>query len=132
MTRPEMCKLNRDFGLVIAGGCGVLALIRFLWSGTVNWWLMGIGLGFLVAGLLVPVRLEPLRRAWMKLAAVLGYVNSRILLTVVFAVVLTPTALLLRVLGRRPVAVSQDRTAGTYWRKRRPEEFTPERMERQF
>ena len=132
MTFQELRALNRSFGLIIAGGCGALALLRYVWSGAVVWWLIGIGLAFLVAGLAVPVWLDPVRKAWMKLAAVLGFVNSRILLTVVFVGVVTPIALLMRLLGRRPFAVTRDRTAGSYWKARRPEEFTAERMERQF
>ena len=124
--------MNRSFGLVMAVGLLGLALLRYIWAGAINWWLIGAGLAFLTAGLLVPVRLEPVRRVWMKLAAVLGAVNSRILLTVVFAGLVAPLALLLRLLGKRPIQVKMCKTASTYWHQRRPEEFTPQRMERQF
>jgi hypothetical protein len=68
----------------------------------------------------------------MKLAHVLGIVNSRIILTVIFAVVVTPIALLMRMFGRSPIARRPDPARGSYWQARQPEEFTAKRMERQF
>lgn len=127
-----MTDQNRIFGLIMAGGLGSLAVLRYLWTGKPSWWLIGIGLVFLLAALAAPAWLASVRRTWMKLAVVLGYVNARILLTVVFIGVVTPIALLLRVLGRRPFALAGNKTAGSYWQERQPEEFTPERMERQF
>ena len=123
---------NRTFGLVMAGGLGGLALVRFLWSGAVTWWLIGPAVLFVTLGLLVPVWLAPVRAVWMKLAAVLGYVNSRILLTILFIVLIVPTALVLRVLGRQPIRLRFRDGAVSYWRGRRPEEFAAGRMERQF
>jgi hypothetical protein len=68
----------------------------------------------------------------MRLAAVLGAVNSRILLTLVYIGLVTPFAVLLRLLGRQPIPTKTSKAASSYWHDRRPEEFTPQRMERQF
>jgi len=123
---------NRAFGLVMAGGLGGLALVRFLWSGAVTWWLIGPAVLFVTIGLLAPAWLDPVRAAWMKLAAVLGYINSRILLTILFIVLIVPTALVLRLLGRQQIRLGFRDGAVSYWRGRRPEEFAAGRMERQF
>jgi hypothetical protein len=123
---------NRTFGLVMAGGFGGLALVRFMWSGAVTWWLIGPAVLFLAMGLLVPAWLDPVRAGWMKFAAVLGYANSRILLTVLFFSLIMPTALVLRLLGKQPIRLGFHDGAGSYWRRRRPEEFAAGRMERQF
>jgi len=131
LNEQNLHKLNRSFGLVMAGGLGVLAVIRFAWSGAMAWWLIGLGFGFLLAGLLVPAWLNPVRAGWMKVAEVLGVVNTRILLTVVFVGLITPMALLLRLLGKRPIDLGAT-DAASYWHKRRAEEFAAGRMERQF
>lgn len=123
---------DRTFGLIMAGGLGGLALVRFMWSGAVTWWLIGPAVLFLATGLVVPSWLNPVRAGWMKLAAVLGYVNSRILLTVLFFSLILPTALVLRLLGKQPIRLGFRDGAGSYWRRRRPEEFAAARMERQF
>jgi len=123
---------NRTFGLVMACGLGGLALVRFAWIGAITWWLIGPAVLFLTIGLLAPAWLDQVRTVWMKLAAVLGYVNSRILLTVLFIGLILPTALVLRVLGKQPIQLKFRDGAVSYWRRRKPEEFAAGRMERQF
>ncbi|MEW6247793.1 MAG: SxtJ family membrane protein [Nitrospirota bacterium] len=123
---------NRTFGLVMAGGLGGVALLRFVLSGSVTWWLIVSAAVCLVAGLLAPAWLEPVRAAWMKLAAGLGHVNSRILLTVLFIVLIVPTALVLKLLGRQPIGLRFCDGAASYWRRRTVGEFSARRMERQF
>lgn len=123
---------NRTFGAIMAGGLGGIALLRFVLSGAITWWLIGPAVAFLVAALLAPAWLAPIRARWMKLAAGLGYVNSRILLTVLFVVLIVPTALVLRLLGRQPIRLAFRDGAVSYWRQRTAEEFSARRMERQF
>ena len=123
---------NRTFGLIMAGGFGGIAGLRFVLVGAVAWWLIAPAAAFLFAGLLAPAALGPVRAAWMKFAAVLGHVNSRILLTVVFVVLIVPTALVLRLLGRQPIRLGFRDGAASYWRRRTADEFAAGRMERQF
>lgn len=115
----------------MAGGLAGLALLRYLLTGTVAWWLVGLSGAFCAAGLFAPRTLTPLRSIWMKLASVLGFINQRILLTVLFGLLITPTALLLRLLGKQPIRLRTE-AVDSYWRARREEEFTASRMERQF
>ena len=55
------------------------------------------------AGLVAPRILAPAYRVWMKLAEVLAWINTRILLGVVFFGVVTPIGLVMRLLGRDPM-----------------------------
>jgi hypothetical protein len=64
-----------------------------------------IGAVLLILGLTQPRLLKYPSAAWWKLAMVLGYVNSRIILTVAFAVILTPLGLIWRLTGRDPLTV---------------------------
>ncbi len=123
---------NRTFGLVMAGCLGGLALGRFLWAGAITSWLIGPAALLLATGLLVPAWLDPVRAGWMKFAAVLGYVNSRILLTIVFIGLIMPTALVLRLLGKQPIRLGFREGSVSYWRRRTADEFSARRMERQF
>ncbi len=127
---PE--QLDRSFGYVMAGGSAALVVLRYVVAGRPTWWLVGLAAVFLALSLVAPRLLAPIRTVWMKFAAVLGFVNQRILLTIVFGVLITPTAVLLRALGKKPMALQADPAAGSYWRRRTPEEFTAARMERQF
>jgi len=116
----------------MAAALNVLAALSFALGGRAALWLVGTGVLMAVAAWAAPGLLNPFRVAWMKLAHVLGIVNSWIILSVIFAAVVTPVALLLRILGRSPVDRGPDPSRGSYWRERAPEEFTASRMERQF
>lgn len=78
-----------------------------------------------LAGLLIPGRLEPVRRGWMALGEAIGRVTTPIMLGIVYYLVLTPTGLIRRALVRRPVS------SASYWHARQP--LPPKsKMERQF
>jgi hypothetical protein len=82
--------------------------------------LLGGGALLVLAGALVPARLRPLYLGWMTVALAIGWVMSRVVLTLVFVVVLTPLALLARLTGKRFLALDADRKAPSYWVRRRP------------
>jgi hypothetical protein len=63
---------------------------------------LGVLLG--ASGLLVPGGLGPLQRAWMGLAHAISKVTTPIFMGVAFFVVMAPIGLLMRLLGRRPLA----------------------------
>jgi hypothetical protein len=62
-----------------------------------------LGTLLLAAGMLAPGRLGPAYRAWMGLALAVSKVTTPILLGVVYFGVLTPTGILMRLFGRRPL-----------------------------
>lgn len=63
----------------------------------------GIGFVLVALGRLQPSWLYYPSKAWWKFAMVLGYVNARIILTIVFVIVLTPMSLVWRLIGRDPL-----------------------------
>jgi Saxitoxin biosynthesis operon protein SxtJ len=79
--------------VVIAIGFAVLYFIF-----RKNWLLIPIAV-CLIGFILGPVG-DFIHFTWMQLAKLLGYINSRILLSVIFFVFLTPIALLMRLLGK--------------------------------
>lgn len=114
--RPDRREL-RKFSWVVGGI--LLLLAAFLWyrdpaHGTAPV-LAWIGAPLIALGTVVPGVLKPLYYAWMSLAVVLGFVMTRVLLTVFFFVVLTPFGLVIRLLGRDLLHRRLDRQAATYW-----------------
>lgn len=112
----------RSFGLTVGGVLVALAL-WFLFRGKhpgFRWGAGGAGLLLVAAGLLAPGALRPLRRAWMALAFAMGWLVSRVLLTVIFYAVVTPLALAARLAGKRFLDLGFDRAATTYWVRREP------------
>ena len=74
--------------------------------------------------------LAPVERGWSLLAHALGWVNTRILLALVFFVVLAPVALVMRAFGKDPLERRRDRRRPTYWRTRETAE--PDRLTRPY
>lgn len=62
-------------------------------------WLLYVGLFVGLAGVFVPFIGDLIVKGWYKLAEGLGYINSRILLSLIFFLVLFPVAVLAR-MGR--------------------------------
>ncbi len=130
-SRLDTRKL-RKFGLTVGGVFTVLALLFILrHKHHVPYYISVVAGPTLLAGaLLWPRALAPVERGWSLLAAALGFVNTRILLAIVFFVVLAPIALVLRLVGKDPLERRRDRNRPTYWRTREPAE--PDRLTRPY
>ncbi len=74
-----------------------------------------IGVALAVAGTLVPAVVKPLYYAWMTMALALGFVMTRVLLTIFFFLIMTPVALVFRLIGKDPLHRKLDREAESYW-----------------
>jgi len=71
----------------------------------------GIGLGML----LLPSTLRPVYAGWLRVSQFIGKTTTIILLALAYYLVITPAALLKRLFGGRPIPLSPDRKAVTYW-----------------
>jgi hypothetical protein len=81
-------------------------------------------------GLFVPVAARGFHRFWMGVASVLGYVNSRILLSLLYYGLFTPYGLISRLL-RDPLC-RRSAVEETYWVKRPYTRQTKEQFEHLF
>jgi hypothetical protein len=133
-TSPATLRQLRQFGLMVGSILMVIGLWRFykgdFETGRVVFWTVG-GLLF-GAGLLLPAALRPVYAVWMKLAYGLAYVNTRVLITLIFFLVVTPIGLLMRLIKGDLLAEKFDKTARTYWHEMEPLPSVKEHCERQF
>jgi hypothetical protein len=123
---------NRAFGFVFTGAALVLALFPLAGGGAVNWWLAWVAAAFLLAALLFPRVLAPLNIAWQKFGQVLHRIVNPLIMGVLFFVTVTPTALIMRALGKVPLHLKFDARADSYWIERDPPGPDPKSMNRQF
>lgn len=120
---------DRSFGVVFALVFLVVALWpereallggKFALEG-VRWWSVGVSGVFLGLGLAAPRVLRPLNRLWFRLGLLLGRVVAPIVMAVVYFGTVTPTGLILRLLGKDLLRLRRDPEADTYWVTRDPE-----------
>ena len=127
-------KQLRQFGLLV-GGILVLIGVWQWYRGhheTVRIVLWSIGGVLIGAGLIVPTRLAPVYVAWMKFAFLLGWVNTRILLSVIFFLLLAPVGLVSRLFGRDSLDQRISPQTNSYWKPRQPQSAVREHCERQY
>lgn len=108
---------------------GAIALAREKES---HVWYYTASLLFALAGYIAPAFLKPLYGAWMRLALVLGWINSRLLLLIVFYLIITPIGLVLKVAGFDLLERAMQKDSDTYWKKKVADPFNPKDYERQF
>lgn len=130
-ARPGPSDLQK-FGLLFAGLAGAGAVYAF-WAGSgLRWWLVGCMVVFAVSGLWVHALLRPVYTVWMAFAAALGWLNTRILLGLVFYLVITPVGLLFRLIGKRLIDKRPEPKAPTYWKPRTSPPYERRRSEHLF
>ncbi len=94
----------RQFGLMVGGVFLLIGLWPFLWRGTLpRYWALAPGGLLVMLGLLFPGGLMLPHRGWMALGHALGWLNTRIILGVVFYALITPMGLFMRLLGKDPL-----------------------------
>ena len=79
--------------------------------------LFSIAVAVGVCGLMIPPLARIITFLWLKLAEILGYINSRILLSIVFFVFLLPIALLSRLFKKDLLQLSPKKS-GSYFSER--------------
>ena len=123
-------KQERQFGFLFSF---VFALVAIwpLWPlhAPNLYWLSGAG-AWLAAALVYPKGLAPLNKACMAFGHVLGWINARIILGIVFFVVVMPIGLVMRLFGKDFLRMRPNRS-GSYW-VQRDQKLTPQSLRNQF
>ena len=120
---------NRSFGLVFF----VLFLIVALWplkyEEDIRLWSLVISIIFFILGVINSKLLTPLNKLWFQFGILLGSIVSPIIMGIVYFTVVTPTGVLMRLLGKDLLKTSKIKNTSTYWIKRDKQKNT---MKKQF
>ena len=105
----------RTFGLVLgalfAAFFGVIPLLRH--HAIHSWpWILAAVLWLMA--LIWPASLSYLHRVWTRLGLALGWVNTRVILTLLFTLTIVPVGLVMRLFGRDRMARKLDPEGATY------------------
>ena len=98
-------KQLREFGLLIGLGFPILIgwLLPSILGHEFRAWTLWIGVPGLIFGLTTPRLLHYPYKSWMALGHILGWINSHIILGLVFIIVLQPIAYIMRLTGYDPL-----------------------------
>jgi len=123
---------DRSFGIVFCLFFLLLGLAPLRAHHPVRWWALALAAVFLIVALVRPVWLAPLNRVWTRIGVLMGRVVSPVITAFLFYIVVTPMALLFRLLKKDPLRLRADPGAPTYWIVRQPPGPPPESMPNQF
>jgi hypothetical protein len=113
-TEPPLKQL-RQFGWMMGGVFFIISFWPLVFrSEGIRIWACIIAATFALLGTVFPQALKPVYRAWMFFGEKVGWLNSRILLGLLFYGMLTPIAFVMALLGKRPLQLQLDPNAETY------------------
>ncbi len=108
-------KQLRQFGWLMGGVFAIITFWPLVFRGEgIRTWACIIAGIFGVLGMVFPTGLKPIYRVWMIFGEKMGWLNSRILLGLVFYGVLTPISFIMVILGKRPLQLRFDPQAESY------------------
>lgn len=105
----------RKFGLLTSALLILffVLLIPWIWDLSYPLWPWVVGAVLSGVALAAPARLRPVYNVWMRFAEALGWVNTRIILGLIFYVIFVPAGLLMR-LFNDPMRRKLNKGAGSY------------------
>jgi hypothetical protein len=121
----------RSFGLIVASGFAVVGLWPAIVRGQdLRKWAITLSIVVAVAALVFPRSLKSFHRIWMGIGEKLGWVNSRIMLGLLYYIVIVPLGVIRRSIGKDPMQrkLQPDLESYKISRTRRP----PSHMQRQY
>lgn len=134
LSREQAVKRGseRSFGLVFAGFFLVVGLFPLVRGGDGRWWAVGLALAFAAVALAAPRHLRPLNALWFRFGLALGRVVAPVVMAALYFLVVTPTGVLMRAVGKDPLRLRFDPSAKSYWIARDPPGPAPESLKNQF
>lgn len=130
----EEKELDKKFGLMLSAIFTILALYLFKKNNSLSLFLplMLISMVFIYVALFASRVLSPFTRAWLQFGMLLNKVISPMILGVIFFGVITPVAVLFRLLGRDLLRLKWNNECSTYWIERGIPGPLPQEMDNPF
>tara|TARA_B100000575_G_C22515056_1_gene334732 strand:- start:27 stop:395 length:369 start_codon:yes stop_codon:yes gene_type:complete len=105
---------NKSFGIVFFIVFIIIALYPLLNQGNLRIWSLIISFLFLILGLLNSKILTPFNKLWFKFGIILGKVFSPLIMGIIFFFVVTPIALLMKIM-KKDLLNLKFHSKKTYW-----------------
>ena len=111
---------NRSFGIIFSIFFALVAIYLFYKFKNINYLIIFLSLSFLILGLLNSKVLTPLNILWLKFGLFLGKIFSPVIMAVVFFVVVTPLALLAKLVKKDFLGLDKKKNIkkNSYWIKK--------------
>ena len=110
---------NRSFGIVFFIFFLIVSIFPLFKNEDIRVWAIVVAIVFLILGLLNSSLLFPFNKIWFKFGILLGNFISPIIIGLVFFIVVTPTAFLMRAFGKDLLNLKKNNKK-SYWIEKSP------------
>jgi hypothetical protein len=116
ITPENRTKKLREFGFILAGGLTLIFGIIGPWlrGHQAPTWLWVVNSLLVSLALIAPKSLNKIEKLWHKFGHMLGAINSRIILTLVFYILITPMGTLMKLNGYDPLTRNTGKNKNSY------------------
>ena len=128
---PNSKKDIKNFGITIGIILFIISALLAYYDKEAYQFIVIIASIFTALGFILPVLLKPIYFVWMTFAAILGWIMTRFILSMIFYFILTPIALVTRMLGEDFLALKKVQS-DSYWNQRESSEELDQNYEKQF
>ena len=107
----------RSFGITIGIIMFIISALLFYYDNLSYQIIAYIGVGFITLGIIIPIILKLIYILWMTFAVMLGWVMTRVILSLVFYLIMTPIGLITKLLGEDFLDLKETNVK-SYWNNR--------------
>jgi len=133
MEKLKLDKITlKKFGITMGIAFLVITLFILLKHKSLNLTIPIISVIFFILAFTFPILLKPVYIFWMQLAKGLGWINTRLILWIIFYLVFAPIGLVMRLIGVDLLTRKIEKDRETYWIKKEQRGFQPQDYARQF
>lgn len=105
----------RNFGLLVGGVFSVIGLWPIVFRGeSPRLWALVVGGSLMMLGGIAPRSLKQIHAGWMRVGHVLGAINTKIILGLIYYLLIVPMGMVMRWLGEDSMHRTLDRDVSTY------------------
>ena len=108
---------NRNFGIVFCIVFLIISLWPLLNQNEIRIWSIIISGIFLILGLFNSKLLLPFNKLWFKFGIILGNIIAPIVMGIIYFLVVTPTGLIMKILGKDLLGLKKNNN-NSYWIKK--------------
>jgi hypothetical protein len=106
---------NRSFGILFSIVFLIVATYPLLNDGNIRFWSIFLSIIFFILGILNSKILNPLNKLWFKFGIFLGNFFSPVVMSIIFFLIVTPIALLMRLL-KKDLLNLKFNSNNSYWK----------------
>ena len=106
---------EKNFGIVFSIFFLIVSFYPLIYQKNINYWTLAISFIFLILGIFFPKILKIPNYLWFKFGIFLGSIISPIIMGLVFFLTVTPTGIIMRMMGKDILKQKIDKKNNTYW-----------------